>query len=120
MMFTPPFMDVFGTGQIHSWDELLGLRSEHVPLHPRVLLVDDDPIFCKTIARAAKQQAIDVVTCSSMEEFDRLLSQDPYDVALVDYYFGDRTAPELLHLFDENVPVVLISETKKNSARGLV
>jgi CheY-like chemotaxis protein len=83
---------------------------------PRVLLVDDDPIFCRRLARAAKQNHIPLSTCSSTQEMEAIRQYSMYDVALIDYYLGDCTAPEIIPMFKGKVPVILISE---NGSAGL-
>src|SRR4051794_29231365 len=73
---------------------------------PTLLLVDDDPLFCKGLTEAAKRRQIAVDVCHSAEELKRIVR--PYDVALVDYYLGSKKGPDIVPMVKS--PVVLISE----------
>jgi CheY-like chemotaxis protein len=81
---------------------------------PRILLIDDDPLFGKKMKRAARNKNIDMTFCRSPLEVDRLQNLD-YDVVLVDENLGDASGVELARYIeqvsDERIPAILISQT---------
>jgi DNA-binding response OmpR family regulator len=83
---------------------------------PRMLLVDDDPLFCRSVRHAAKKLGLDLTVCTTVGQVTSLQSGVPFDVAILDYFFGELTAFQLADLLDGEVPVLLVSNT---SARQL-
>jgi DNA-binding response OmpR family regulator len=86
--------------------------------NPRVVLVDDDPVFCKAVKRCAKKLNVDVTVCKNLSEFTKSTRESTFDVAVLDYFLGELTAFQLAHLLDGNVPVVLISNTEARRVSG--
>lgn len=86
------------------------------PKHmPRILLIDDDPLFGKVMQRAANAKSIPLSHCSSLEEFSQIKSFD-YDVMIVDYNLGAVTGFELTRYIEQftakEVPVILVSQSE--------
>jgi DNA-binding NtrC family response regulator len=81
--------------------------------HPaRILVVDDEEVVARAIARMAEHFGHEVVTAASVEEAITRLSEYGFDVVLTDLRLGERDGMELLrHIQQETpaVPVVLIT-----------
>ena len=78
---------------------------------PRFLLLDDDPILCRIMARAAETLGIELTYLASLNDLSKLTSKT-YDVALIDYDLGFLNGYEVAHYLEEKVhdlPVILIS-----------
>jgi len=102
-------------------DPLLGSTPVAVetPATPKILLVDDDPIFCKAVQNKAKKLNLDLTVCKTMGDVTTLASRPNFDVAILDYFFGsEMTAFQLSHMFDGEIPVVLISNTEGRKLSG--
>jgi CheY-like chemotaxis protein len=80
---------------------------------PRILVIDDDPLFCKMMKRTAGDNRLSVTVCKSVGEVLGLTQHLPYDVAIVDYFFGELTAVQLVDLLGKDVPIILISGTER-------
>ena len=78
---------------------------------PRVLVVDDDPVFVKTISEVAKQQRIPITSFSSPMEAYRATQAIKFDVAILDYDLGKVTGVQLArHLLrTAQSPVLIVS-----------
>ena len=81
----------------------------------KVLVLDDDPVFCSMIAGAANELNIQVDCFYSLLEID-LLHQKQYDAAIVDYHLGPTTGDEaakflslILHGNPQDTPIVIVS-----------
>jgi DNA-binding NtrC family response regulator len=79
----------------------------------RILLIDDDPVFCRRLSTLAKQAGIPVETCDSIEQLGNVSSLANFDVAVLDYFLEDTTGMELAEymdtFFESGVDVVMIS-----------
>lgn len=95
-------------------DPLCGL-SEKFPANasPKILFIDDDPLLCKKMERKAKSVNIQLTACKSLGEVMKISQAPEFDVAILDYFFGDLTAFQLSHFLKANTPIILISN--KNS-----
>ncbi len=81
---------------------------------PRILLVDDDPVFGRIMKRAAASFAARLAFVQSVDELtDEHLSD--VDVAIIDFDLGAVTGLELARFVDDRVPmpVVLVSTTER-------
>jgi CheY-like chemotaxis protein len=56
---------------------------------PKILLVDDDPIFRHLIQRYAQKQNVDLITCGSIEQLKNFPSLDTFDVIILDYFLDN-------------------------------
>jgi len=104
-----------------SFRELISPDEVVVPKSlPRILLVDDDPTFGKIMKRSSQAKGIDIVTCSSVEEFSQLKNWD-FDVIIMDYDLGAVTGFELTSYMEQytedDLPVILVSQTKQNDPK---
>src|SRR5687768_13603444 len=115
-------MKVFGAPKETSnakpmWLDGLELESR-APLgdhSPSLLVIDDDPLFCERMARTAWSSGANVTCCKTVGEVLHLSRMEPlkrFDVALVDYFFGELTAVQVAFLLG-NMPVILMSGTER-------
>ncbi len=77
----------------------------------RVLIVDDEPMMRKLVARHLEGLA-DVTTAESVEEAEELLQTHQFDVVISDYQMGGKNGLmllELLHNKHPNVRRILMS-----------
>ncbi len=86
---------------------------------PRILLVDDDPIFCCAFEKLASRYHVPVVTFDSFREFDNKPNWD-YDMVLMDYNLGKLNGIQFAEYIEQtvgDVPLLLVSGThRKKSA----
>jgi len=87
--------------------------------YPRVLVVDDDPIFGKIIHRSASQLGVNLTYCETVTDFGVLGDTwDDYDVAIIDCDLGSLNGYQLVDFMElhtkKEIPVVLVSQTKPN------
>ena len=104
-----------------SMDPLLGVQTweSEKTSSPKILLVDDDPMFCKAVQRKAKKLQLDLTICKTLGDITKLPSKPEFDVAVLDYFFGEElTAFQISHLFSREVPVVLVSNTEGRKLSG--
>ena len=91
--------------------------SESSPT-PRILVVDDDPLFRAQVRHLAAVRKLPVTVCSSMREMQVMADSSGFDVAIVDYYLDDLKTylrgTDIASLL-ESTPVILIS----NSDHGI-
>ena len=97
----------------------------------QVVLIDDDPVFCKLLSAEAKHFSVQLDSYASLESMSSIGSLRNYACAIVDYDLGGMTGVEigeyLQHLF-QDLPMVLISQTERspglsgwpNSIKGFV
>lgn len=67
---------------------------------PRVLLVEDDPPFARTVRRLLVPP-FEVVVAASFTEASAAIASGPYDVYLLDLHLGDGHAADLHAKLDE-------------------
>jgi DNA-binding response OmpR family regulator len=80
---------------------------------PKVLLVDDDPVFCKIMSTAGKAMGYDIEPCVSVRQVYRKLPDITFRVAVLDYDLGLVTGVQLARFtqrFHSEVPIILVSE----------
>lgn len=87
---------------------------------PRILVVDDDPIFGKTMERAAALKGVDLRHVKSLEDL-ALIKVEDFDVIVMDYALGAVTGLELTRYLEERInkqiPTILTSQTPRNVSR---
>ena len=83
---------------------------------PKILLVDDDSIFCQIFKRCCDLFKVHVDTCPDPTSFVRDEHFD-YDVIVMDYNLGGSTGLDLIHKMESKlasqVPVILVSGSKQ-------
>lgn len=97
----------------------------------KVVLIDDDPVFCKLLSAQAQNFSVHLDYFASLESMSSIGNLRNYACAIVDYDLGGMTGVEigeyLQHLF-RDLPMVLISQTERspglsgwpNSIKGFV
>ena len=75
----------------------------------KILLVDDDPIFCRSMQGTAKLNQIDLQVCRNIGEVMKLQGKESFDAAVLDYQFGELTALQVGHFLSEDTPIVITS-----------
>jgi len=79
---------------------------------PRVLVVDDDPLVCKTIEVCLTRKGFEVTIADGGESGMRALEAADFDVMLVDVFMPHMRGFESIRMFHErrpDVPVVAMS-----------
>ena len=79
---------------------------------PRVLVVDDDPLVCKTIEVCLTRKGFEVTVADGGEAGMRALEAADYDVMLIDVFMPHMRGFESIRMFHErrpDVPVVAMS-----------
>ena len=87
---------------------------------PRILLVDDDPVFGKVMGMVALRERVPLTFISSVEDLDHINSHD-YDLGIFDYDLGPITGLQLSGLLNRylgDIPVILISQYKHMENRS--
>jgi len=87
---------------------------------PRILIVDDDPIFCRLMAAIGEDMGVVVEYRSSLKELYKALPKLNFDAAIVDYDLGFVTGVQLsryLERVPRGKPLILVS-SYKNIPRG--
>jgi len=85
-----------------------------MPLPPKIMIVDDEPLTCQLIAKVLKLSGYETAVLSDVQQlFDVLDSIEP-DLILLDYHLGVRHGLEVLHQLKETpqfktIPVVMTS-----------
>lgn len=69
-----------------------------------ILLVDDEERILKALGRALREAGHEVVTSASAREAQRLLSERPFDLFVVDNRMPDKTGLELIRELAASVP----------------
>lgn len=79
---------------------------------PRILIVDDEPTMCKTIARFLHIEGYDVLTAANVEQANEVLSTHSVDVVISDILMPGASGVDLLKNLRDNFPdlkVILIT-----------
>jgi CheY-like chemotaxis protein len=82
------------------------------PMEPRIILIDDDPVYGAVISRWAAREGVALDVFHSLDDlgFVGLLAQ--YDVAIVDYDLGainGRDVADYMMTLFGNKPMIMIS-----------
>ena len=84
---------------------------------PRILAVEDDPIWVKVIQRNLRDFASQIIVARSLAEARKVLDTQRLDVALVDLSLDDAEAAETFTFFNataEDLPVVVLTGSWSN------
>jgi CheY-like chemotaxis protein len=79
---------------------------------PRVLLVDDDPVFRAVMVRLAIAEGIDIEAYESLLEVEPFSRMQSYNGAIFDYHLGQLDGQDIancLKPFFKSVPAMLVS-----------
>jgi CheY-like chemotaxis protein len=79
---------------------------------PRVLVVDDDPLVCKTIEVCLTRKGFEVTVADGGEAAMRALEAADFDLMLIDVFMPHMRGFESIRMFHErrpDVPVVAMS-----------
>jgi CheY-like chemotaxis protein len=79
---------------------------------PRVLVVDDDPLVCKTIEVCLTRKGFEVTVADGGESGMRALEDANFDLMLIDVFMPHMRGFESIRMFHErrpDVPVVAMS-----------
>jgi signal transduction histidine kinase len=76
----------------------------------QVLVVEDDPVDQMAFQRLVKQENLpyDYVIADSTQAAREILSKQPFDIVLLDYYLGDGTGFDLIDFIGDK-PLIFIS-----------
>ena len=100
-------------------NDFVYLNSTDVPAgrrrQPRILLIDDDPVFGKIMQRVAECAKVRLTFVATAEQ---LGSVDPssFDVGILDYDLGSVTGVDVVRDFDRHkqLPIVLVSQAVRS------
>ena len=93
-----------------------GLGGGSVGSFPKVLLLDDDPVFRSLMVALGAERNWDVEAYESLQEIERFPHNLPYAGAILDYHFAEAKLPELLMGLDSffrEIPTLLVSADEK-------
>lgn len=76
--------------------------------HIKVLVVDDDPQVCKTVAMILQDNGYDVQTFTQGRQGLQAVRKGPFDLALIDIKMPDMNGVELLEKIKNDDPRVAI------------
>ena len=80
----------------------------------RLMVIDDDQTFLRTIRRAAELKGCEVTWCRSIEEFNAV-KNIRHDAVIMDYHLGGTNGCELTYQLEDTIndqaPVVLVSNS---------
>ncbi len=79
---------------------------------PRLLLVDDDPTFCKVLSMAFEARGFEVLIAENLAEATRLAKESEPEYAVVDLRIGQESGLVLIEQLkkqDENTRIVMLT-----------
>jgi PAS domain S-box-containing protein len=79
-------------------------RAQHVPERRRLLIVDDDELVARSLARALRRDHEVVVSSSGAEAMTRLASDDNFNLVLSDIMMSDMGGIELFDRIERDYP----------------
>lgn len=83
---------------------------------PKILLLDDDPVFRNIMVTLGAARHLDVEAYESLQEIDQFPNNLPYAGAILDYHFAEAKLPDLLMGLDsffKDIPTLLVSADDK-------
>jgi CheY-like chemotaxis protein len=87
-------------------------REFSVTRAPRILLIDDDPLFGKTLTRVAHSANIPLVYTTTPRAVDATKIRALFDVIITDYDLQNVTGIQIiqrLEIFNQALPTILVS-----------
>lgn len=82
------------------------------PARPKLLLVDDDEVFCHTLMRALQRKGYEVQVAHSLEQASTLVPSQALDYAVIDLCLGKASGLTLvnwLHQQDPNIRLLVLT-----------
>lgn len=79
----------------------------------KVLLFDDDEMFCRMMKQVGKKQQVSVLTCATMEEFCLHALEGDFDLVILDYFLDRYIGTEVALVVDKK-PVIIVSGATKD------
>jgi CheY-like chemotaxis protein len=80
----------------------------------RLMVIDDDQTFLRTIRRAGELKGCEVTWCRSIAEFNAV-KNIRHDAVLMDYHLGSTNGCELTYQLEDTIndkaPVILVSNS---------
>lgn len=86
----------------------------------KILVIDDDVIFCEIMKKVGERRGIEVTTCSLPNSIKRPDTWK-FDAAIIDYNLDFVNGVELsqyIRHFGCKVPIMLVSQSMRSSAMG--
>ena len=86
---------------------------------PKILLVDDDPLYVRAFVRFANSSDVPVAAITSLQAFEALENWD-FDVAVIDYDLRSATGLEFAAALEQKIgamPMLLISNSDQHQTR---
>lgn len=91
-------------------------RLRETASRPKILLLDDDPVFRGVMIALAKARNIDIDAYESLQELDTFLQIESYNGIILDHHLAERLASEDisgLDAFFSSRPVLLVSADER-------
>lgn len=85
--------------------------------NPRILLIDDDPVFIAVMKRWAMMEKVQLESYISLDEMGFIGLFSNYDVAILDYDLGYTTGIEIARCTDallHHMPIVIVSAKERS------
>ena len=73
---------------------------------PRILVVDDDPMVCKTIELCLERQGFEVTIADGGEAGIYALETSAFDVMVVDIFMPHMRGFDSIRIFHERAPAI--------------
>lgn len=82
----------------------------------KVLVIDDDALFCDIIRREGQSLGYEVSVCRNLKEVAEVKDLSRFDVILIDYFLDGMqgtTIASFVNLFFGRIPVVIVSSSSE-------
>ena len=103
-------IDTYRIGEVER--RTMRTPAPQAPLVKKVLIADDDPVFCRSAARILKQAGFDAAMVSDGAQATEALMNEPFAVVLADVMMPGCSGVDLLRIvktYQLGVPVVLVT-----------
>jgi len=81
---------------------------EHIDENPRLLLVDDDEVFCQVLARAVRKRGYEVSVAYDQQQAEKYARRDHPEFAIVDLRIGQDSGLNVIKHLVEHEPGIRI------------
>ena len=88
------------------------INNDNSELLPRLVLIDDDPVFGHIFSKTADRQGLKIDCYETVLELDYMGLLGQYDVAVVDYDLGQVNGIEMVSYLSSlfgDIPMILVS-----------